>query len=424
MQLDIASKEELKQLEMDLSTEYLAVQKENLNLDLTRGKPSPSQVSLSDNLDGILAGDYFAEGTDTRNYGGLLGLQSARQLGADLLGIKPEQVLAGGNSSLTLMYFAVLFGWQLGPGDSSPWKEDGQVKFICPVPGYDRHFAICQQLGIEMINVQITEEGPNMDEVEQLIKKDRSIKGIWCVPKYQNPTGVTFSSEVVERIAKLGQIAASGFRIFWDNAYAAHEFKEPSDNLSNLYELCEKYETEDSVYQFASTSKITFAGAGIAFMGASESNLSAFVNALGITQIGPDKVNQLRHMKFIPNINSLHAHMKKHGELLAPKFEAVLKSLENHFSDNELLDWTTPNGGYFISVNTKPGLAKAVVSMAGTLGVKLTPAGATFPYGRDPENSNIRLAPSFPTVEDVEKTMEVFVLCVKLASVRQKLGML
>lgn len=423
MQLNQASKEQLQQWETDLAARYTELKNQQLNLDLTRGKPSPQQLDLSNSLDGILNGDYRSlNGTDTRNYGGLEGIEEARQLGADLLGVSIEEIIAGGNSSLTMMRQAMTFAFLFGPdGPGTAWQTEGEIKCLCPAPGYDRHFTICEDLGIEMIPVRMTSEGPDMDQVEELIRNDRNIKAMWCVPRFSNPTGIVYSDEVVERIAKLGHIAPNNFRIFWDNAYAVHELSDNPPALANIMELCKKHGTESTILQFGSTSKITFAGAGIAFMAATGANLKEFKKRLGASLIGPDKVNQLRHMRFLPDITALKAHMEKHAELLRPRFAAVLESLEAEFGDNDLLKWETPEGGYFVSVDTRPGLAKDVVNMAGEIGVKLTPAGATYPYGNDPQDCNIRLAPSFPSLEDISLTMDVFATCVKLASVRQAL---
>jgi len=295
------------------------------------------------------------------------------------------------------------------------------VKFLCPVPGYDRHFAICEELGIEMVNVPMDDNGPDMDVVESLVRNDQSIKGIWCVPKYSNPTGCIYSAETVERLANLGTIAADNFRIFYDNAYVVHDLTDNPAELPNIKDYCRKAGTEDSVLQFGSTSKVTFAGAGVAFMAASAVNLKAMKNHLGIATIGPDKVNQLRHLRVISNMQQLRAHMIKHAELLKPRFACVLDHLQKNFAESDLGSWSTPEGGYFISFDTRPGLASEVVKLAAEAGVKLTPAGATFPYGKDPQDCNIRLAPSFPSVEDIDKAMAVFCNSVKLASVSQRL---
>lgn len=424
MHLDQATPEQLRQWEADLASEYQALKAQALNLDLTRGKPSSEQLSLSDALDGLLNGSYIsADGTDVRNYGGLEGIQEARQLGADILGVDTARVLAGGNSSLTMMFQAVLVGYQFGyQGAESAWKNLKAPKFLCPVPGYDRHFSVCEQLGIEMITVPMTATGPDMDKVEAMIKADEQIIGMWCVPKYSNPTGVVYSDETVERMAGLGKIANPAFRVFWDNAYAVHDLEQPAPQLASIMAACVRQGTEDSVLQFASTSKITHAGAGIAFMAGSETNLAAFKQVLGITTIGPDKVNQLRHMKLLPNMESLSAHMAKHAAIVAPRFACVLENLEQAFANTDLGRWEKPQGGYFISFDTQPGRANAVIRMAAEAGVKLTPAGATYPYGNDPADCNIRLAPTVPSVADVDRAMKVFCVCVKLASVRARLS--
>lgn len=424
MYVDQASAEQLRAWESELVEEYRAHQARGLQLDLTRGKPSAQQLSLSNALDGCLKGDYIApDGTDTRNYGGLDGLPELKRLGADILGVSADEVLVGGNSSLTLMYQAAAFAWMFGPnGQGSEWSREDKVTFICPVPGYDRHFSLTQELGIDMVTVPILDDGPDMDAVEALIDKDPTIRGLWCVPKYSNPTGCVYSDATVERIAKLGQKAHPAFRVFWDNAYAVHDLNDQPPRLAPIAEYCLRHGTEDSVYQFTSTSKITFAGAGVAFFATSARNLGEFRKHLGFATIGPDKVNQLRHIRFIPDLAALKSLMKQHAELLRPRFEAVIKVLESTLSDSDLGSWLVPEGGYFVSFDTRPGLGREVVRLAGEAGVKLTPAGATFPYGKDPADTNIRLAPSCPTVEELEQAMAIFAICVKLASVRQKLA--
>lgn len=424
MNLNSASKEQLQTWEQELSAEYEAALAKNLNLDLTRGKPSAEQLSLANSLDGILAGNYNTPGgVDSRNYGGLEGIDEARELGAQILGVPAANVLAGGSSSLTLMHQTVLIAAYFGlQGSESAWHNQGPMKFLCPVPGYDRHFSVCEHIGIEMVTAPMTATGPDMGAVEALIRKDSSIKGMWCVPKYSNPTGVVYSEDTVKRIASLSKIAGSGFRVFWDNAYAIHDLTDTPPTLANIFDACIAAGTDDSVIQFASTSKITFAGAGVAFLAASKANLDGIKKALSFMTIGPDKVNQLRHVKFFAEPGSLQAHMRKHAEIIKPRFASVLNQLQDAFADNDLGSWESAEGGYFISFDTRPGLAKTVVKLAGDAGVKLTPAGATFPYGMDPKDSNIRIAPTVPTVEQVDLAMEVFVLCVKLASVRQALN--
>lgn len=424
MYVDQASTEQLRAWESELAEKYRSHQAKGLQLDLTRGKPSAQQLTLSNALDGCLNGDYNTpDGTDTRNYGGIDGLPELKRLAAEILGVAAEEVLVGGNSSLTLMYQAAAFAWMLGPnGKGSEWQQEPKVTFICPVPGYDRHFALTQELGIEMVTVPMRDDGPDMDAVEALIEKDPSIRGMWCVPKYSNPTGCVYSDSTVERIAKLGQKAHPAFRVFWDNAYAVHNLHDQAPQLAPIATYCRQYGTEDSVYQFTSTSKITFAGAGVAFLATSARNLAEFKKHLGFATIGPDKVNQLRHARFIPDMSTLTSLMKQHADLLRPRFDTVIEVLETELGNSDLGRWLTPEGGYFVSFDTRPGLAREVVRLAGEAGVKLTPAGATFPYGDDPEDTNIRLAPSFPTVAELQEAMAIFATCVQLASVRQKLA--
>lgn len=425
LRLDQATPEQLRELEAALSTDYQTILNSGLNLDLTRGKPSSEQLSLSDQLDGILAGHYQdSSGTDVRNYGGLDGIPEAKTLFSRMIDVKPDEVMIGGNSSLTLMYFCAATALQHGvTSDSdSAWQNLGQpIKFLAPVPGYDRHFGVCEHLGIELIPVSLNDDGPDMDQVEQLVQADASIKGIWCVPRFSNPTGIVYSDQVVERIAKLGNIASEGFRVFWDNAYAVHTLNDDAPKLASIMDYCRQAGTQDSVYLFGSTSKITYAGAGVSFVGGSPANLAVLKKHIGFTSIGPDKVNQLRHVKFLQTPENLAEHMRKHAAILAPKFAAVLSKLDSELTGSGMGNWTSVEGGYFISFDALPGLARTIVQLSAAAGVKLTPAGATFPYGNDPEDKNIRLAPSFPTIGDIEKTMDVFVLCVKLASVRQRL---
>ncbi len=421
MRIDQAPRAQLESWRDELRAQYADYQQRKLALDLTRGKPSAEQLALSDALDGNLHGDYTLDNTDLRNYGGLEGLPSTRKLGAEILGLESAEVLAGGSSSLTMMYQAMLYAWMLGPDGKSAWRHENNIKFLCPSPGYDRHFAICEQLGIEMITVRLTDTGPDMDQVEALVKADKGIKGMWCVPKYGNPTGCVYSAETVDRIAALGKIASPNFRVFWDNAYVVHDLVANPPALANIMERCKAHSTEHSVLQFTSTSKVTHAGAGVAFMGASKENLAVFCKQLGIATIGPDKVNQARHVHFLPDLAAVKEHMQQHAAILKPRFDCVLKHLNEAFSGSDLGEWTEPAGGYFVSFNTRPGLATTVVKLAADAGVKLTPAGATFPYGKDPENRNIRLAPSFPKLEEVDLCMAIFTTCVKLASVEQAL---
>ncbi|WP_444901064.1 aminotransferase class I/II-fold pyridoxal phosphate-dependent enzyme [Microbulbifer sp. SSSA007] len=421
MHIESANSAQLTEWEKELSAHYERICQHELNLDITRGKPSAEQLNLSDKLDGILSADYrAADGTDTRNYGGLIGLTCARELGADMLQVPTEEVIACGNSSLTLMYHAVMTGYLFGFAGTTPWRELKEPKFLCPVPGYDRHFTICEQLGIGMINIPMGEGGPDMDAVEKHVKENGDIIGIWCVPKYSNPTGITYSPETVERLAQLGHTANPGFRIFWDNAYSVHDLGHYV-GLPSIRSATLENDTVDSVLQFASTSKVTHAGSGVAFVSASSANLDSLKQQMQAMTIGPDKVNQLRHSRFFAEHTTLKDHMHKHADILKPKFECVLEHLQNGLGDTDLGRWEKPEGGYFVSFNTRPGCAKAVVKLAADAGVKLTPAGATFPYGKDPEDSNIRIAPSFPPLDELDTAMAVFVLCVKLASIRQQL---
>jgi len=394
-----------------LQSKYDVFVEAGSKLDLTRGKPATEQLDLSNDLDGILHGFYILQdGTDVRNYGGILGIPEARRLGAELIGTVSDQVMAAGNSSMTLMYHYI-------EHNLANWHEQGHstLKFLCPVPGYDRHFTVCEHFGIEMICVDMTETGPDMDKVESLVKDDPSIVGIWCVPKYSNPTGHSYSKDTVKRFAELPKVAGDSFLIMWDNAYVVHHVRDQHDELEDLLALADKAGTTDQVAIFASTSKITMAGAGVAFMATTADRLASFEQYLTNQTIGFDKVNQLRHAQFLKNSAGIQEHMEKHKALIRPKFDLVLKKLEA-LKGKGIADWTEPNGGYFISLNTRPGLANEVVALASAAGVKLTPAGATFPYGRDPQNRNIRIAPTYPSIDDLNKAMDILVTCLELAT--------
>lgn len=420
--IDALTTEELRTAERELVSRYERQLRNNASLDLTRGKPSEAQLELSAALDGILDGDYrAADGTDVRGYGGLDGLPEAKALAAAWLDLPASQVLVGGNSSLELMYRYLDHACRFGvAGDSSAWQRSGQpVRFICPVPGYDRHFTVCERLGIEMVTVPMCGSGPDMDAVEALVRDDPSIRGIWCVPKYSNPTGDVYSDEVVARIAALGKVAHATFRVIWDNAYAVHHLTDTRAEIANIMTLAEQAGTADSIVLIASTSKVTFAGAGIAFLGTTGTNLASFKRYLDAMTIGPDKVNQLRHVKFLKDMPTVAGHMERHREILAPKFACVQSHLEQGLQG--IGRWTQPEGGYFVSFDARPGLARTIVRMAADAGVKLTPAGAAFPHGDDPEDANLRLAPSYPPLEEVDRAMSVFVTCVQLATVRQVL---
>ena len=400
-----------------LEARYAAAQGANLTLDLTRGKPGTEQVALSDALDGVLAEDFFAaDGTDARNYGGLRGLPEARALGAELLGVAPEQVIAAGNSSLTMMHLALDTAMKHGL-NGPPWRELGAVKAICPVPGYDRHFTLTESFGIEMVPVPMDDAGPDMDEVEALVDGEPAAKCIWCVPKHSNPSGCTYSAETVRRIAALGK-RSPGFVTLWDNAYAVHDFRFPAAELDDVLARATEAGAPDSIVLFASTSKITFAGAGVAFVGGSENTLAALEAHLAVMTVGHDKVNQLRHARFLKG--RLSEHMNAHAALVAPKFDAIERVLASELGGSGLASWTQPRGGYFVTVRTPPGLAKQVVALAGGAGVRLTPAGATHPHGRDPNDDTIRLAPTFASLEEVEQATETLALCIQLASARRE----
>lgn len=422
MHIDQLSVAELAAQLESLQQQYDALKGLNLALDLTRGKPCTEQVALSDALDGILAGHYLsANGTDVRNYGGLDGLPEARALFAQVLGTPAEETLIGGNSSLTLMYNTIEFALSEGlAGAASAWGNADTVKFLCPAPGYDRHFAICEHLGIEMVPVPMLDSGPDMDRIEALVRDDAAIKGLWCVPRFSNPTGCVYSDETVERIARLALIASPQFLVMWDNAYAVHSLYEDAPQLASIRDYCQQHGTLDSVFQFGSTSKITFAGSGVSFLASSQQNLAALKHHLGFQTIGPDKVNQLRHVRFLADASTLARHMSAHAAIVRPRFDCVLATLERELSGRGMGAWSTPRGGYFISVNTLPGLARKVVQLADAIGVKLTPAGATFPYGNDPEDRNIRLSPTYPALDEVKAAVEAFVVCVQLATIEQR----
>ncbi len=414
--------EQLEDFKAGLEADLELAKGNRVKLDLTRGKPAADQLDLSAPMDHILSGDYrAADGTDVRNYGGLRGLPEARQLGAELMDCAPEQVVCWGNSSLTLMYLtvdtALRFGlWQ---GERA-WNRHAAPKLLAPVPGYDRHFTLTESLDIELVNVTMTDQGPDMDQVEALVRDDASVKGIWCVPKYSNPTGCIYSDEVVERMARLPELAAADdFLVLWDNAYAVHDLEFPPARLAPLMTLAGEAGTADHVVMFGSTSKITYAGAGLGFVAATETVLTTLEQRLGTFSIGPDKVNQLRHVAFLAD--RLEEHMAAHARLIKPKFDAVEAALREELGPLDVARWTTPKGGYFVSLDTRPGLAGKVAALAAEAGLSLTPPGATFPYGRDPDDRNLRIAPTFASVDDVAVAMQILVLCVKLASAEQEL---
>jgi len=392
---------------------YLDLKTRQLSLDLTRGKPDGSQLDLSAGLEGILQSQTIVDGVDIRNYGELLGLDSCRDLGAEILSCDKKYVLAGGNSSLTLMsqYLSSLFFHGSGEG---PWSTKERVSLLCPVPGYDRHFRLCEEFGINMIPVGLTGEGPDLESVRHLVLNDHSIKGIWCVPKHSNPTGETYSKEITEGLLEISKESKQNFKVFWDNAYAVHDFKD-STHLEDIFSLAKDFGVLDSIVAFASTSKITYAGSGIGFIALSPSNLDLFLKHYLALVIGPDKVNQAKHVKFFKKNGGVYSHMQKHAEILKPKFELV----DRWLSKQNLGSWTKPTGGYFVSFTSQEGLAKEVVHLAAVLGLKLTPAGATFPYGVDPKDNIIRLAPTACSIEELDQAMEAFICCVALATLRR-----
>ena len=421
MNLEKYTTKELDHLEKILEKKHKYFQESSFNLDLTRGKPSQEQLDLSDEIFNLTRNQIISEdNSDLRNYGGIDGIKSARKLGSEILGLRESEVISGDHSSLTLMYLYILHALYHGvEGKETSWINEGKIKFIAVVPGYDRHFSICEEVGIELINVEINEDGPDMDKVEDLVKKDSSIKGIWCVPKYSNPTGIIYSNEVVERIAALGKVAGPYFRVMWDNAYSVHDFSENPKKLANVMNYCKNFGTEDNLILTASTSKITFAGGGISFLGASKKNLENFKKRLSIMSIGPNKLNQKKHTLFLKNLNCLKKLMQEHAKILKPKFDLVNLSLERGLAGKGLGKWFKPEGGYFISFDSLDGLATKIVKLAREAGLKLTPAGSTFPYGKDPNDKNIRLAPTYPSKEELELAMKIFVNSVLLASVKK-----
>ena len=423
MELEKTSKPDLKNWEKILLQRFSQYKESGLKLDLTRGKPGTEQLDLANQMEGLLKGKMISlNGTDLRNYGGQDGIPEARKLGAEILGLSESEVICQDNSSLTLMYLYMLHAYYHGSqGPDTAWNSQGEVKFLAPVPGYDRHFAICEELGISMINVNMLDDGPDMDAVENLVRNDPMIKGMWCVPKYSNPTGCIYSEQVVDRIAALGKISGPHFRVIWDNAYGVHDLFDNPKELANVMDYCRRHGTEDNLILTASTSKITCAGAGISFLGASEKNLQHFRKHLEVMSIGPNKLNQQRHVLFLKNIEGVRAHMSRHAKILRPKFAMVQKHLEEGLGDKGMGSWHNPEGGYFVSFDSIPGLATEIIRLAGEAGVKLTPAGATYPYGKDPDDKNIRLAPTFPSVEDLDQAMQIFVTCVQLASVQSRL---
>lgn len=413
------TKEELMKEKETLEAEFSKIKAEGLSLDMSRGKPGAEQLEISmPMLDVINSKSTLIseDGLDLRNYGVLDGILEAKELVAEMLGCKPENVMVYGNSSLNVMYDQVARAMFDGVCGHEPWAKQGKVKFLCPVPGYDRHFSITEHFGIEMISVEMDENGPDMDVVEKYVEGDASVKGIWCVPLYSNPQGVVYSDETVRRFANL-KPAAEDFRIFWDNAYVVHHLYEDNQpQILNIFEECEKAGNPDLVLQFCSTSKITFPGSGMAALAASKANVEDIRRQLAFQTIGHDKLNQLRHMKFFKNLDGIKAHMKKHADIIRPKFEMLNQLFEEEITPRGIGSWLNPLGGYFICFEALPGCAKAIVAKCKEAGVTLTGAGAPYPYGKDPKDATIRIAPTYPTLEELTRAAEVFVTVVRLVS--------
>lgn len=419
MQYSEMSKEELRAKKAALDKEFADIKKLNLKLDMSRGKPGGDQLDLSMDMLKTVIGvcDCKAEnGFDCRNYGVLDGLPECKALFAEMLEVNPNNVIIGGTSSLNLMFDYISQCMTHGAGDK-PWMQQGKIKFICNVPGYDRHFTICEHFGIEMLNVEMTENGPDVEKIRELVK-DPSVKGMFCVPKYSNPDGVTYSDDTVRALAAL-QPAAKDFRVIWDNAYVVHDLTDTPDRLLNIFDACKPFGSEDMFVEFTSTSKITFPGAGVSAIAASDANIKAIKARLAMQTISYDKMNQLRHVKYFKNLEGIQAHMKRHAAIIAPKFKIVLDAFESQLRENGLANWTTPNGGYFISLNTTGCSAKRVGELCKELGVVLTTVGATYPYGIDASDRNIRIAPTYPSVDDLKKAAEVLCLCIKLATLEK-----
>lgn len=418
------SREELVALKEELDKKFEDAKSKELKLDMSRGKQSTAQLDMTMSIMDVFDSSSILkseDGTDCRNYGLMDGLPEAKKLLGDMMGVPAQNVLVYGNSSLSIMYDAISHAMTHGIMGSTPWCKLDKLKFLCPVPGYDRHFKITEYFDIEMITIPMTPDGPDMDLVEKYVREDAAIKGIWCVPKYSNPQGISYSDETVRRFARL-KPAAEDFRIIWDNAYAVHHlYPDKQDEILEILSECEKAGNPDIVFEFCSTSKVSFAGGGIAGMAASLANLEYIRKSMTVRTIGYDKVNQLRHVSYFKDIAGLTEHMKKHADIIRPKFEAVLEVLDRELNGLGVGEWTKPVGGYFISFDSMEGCAKAIVEKCKEAGVILTGAGATFPYGKDPKDSNIRIAPTFPTPEEMAAATDLFVLCVKLVSVNKLL---
>ncbi len=423
MELTALDKAQLNAFYEECKTAYAAYQAENLKLDMSRGKPSPKQLDISEGLlEAITSEELVGEAGDYRNYGLLDGIPEAKKMFAPMLGVEPDEMFMFGNASLQAMYLSISYAYSHGLMGNTPWGKLDKVKFLCPVPGYDRHFKITEFFGAEMINIPMNEDGPDMDMVERLVAEDASVKGIWCVPQYANPTGISYSDEVVRRMAAL-KPAAPDFRVFWDNAYCIHHLCDNPKTILPILAEAKKAGNPDMVYLFASTAKVTFAGAGVAVMAASKANLADLSKALNVFTISFDKMNQMRHVRYFDGkFENVLAHMEKHRALIQPKFEVVLNTLDKELKPLGIGSWVTPQGGYFVSFDAPQGCAKRIVQLCKEAGVVLTGAGATFPYGKDPEDRNIRIAPTYPEVDELQKAMDLFVLCAKMAAAEKLLG--
>lgn len=417
------SREELIKIKEDLDRQYDQFKSRGLKLDMSRGKPGKEQLDLSLDMLGILKDDDYrdATGIDCRNYGGLDGLPELKQIFAEILDIEPDELIIGGNSSLALMFDSVASNTTHGVRGGTPWAMQGKIKFLCPSPGYDRHFSICEYMHIDMIPVKMTPTGPDMDEVERLVASDKMIKGIWCVPKYSNPDGITYSDETVYRMANL-KPAADDFRIYWDNAYCIHHINGKLDKIPNILRECEKAGNPNMPMIFTSFSKVSFPGSAVSCIASSKDNIKYIKERFSVQTIGPDKLNQLRHIRFFKNTQGVYDHMNKHAAIIRPKFEAVINALEGKLSGKGVARWMNPTGGYFISVYVMNGCAKRVVQLCKEAGVVLTGAGATYPYGNDPDDSNIRLAPTYPSTDELKTAMDLFCLSVQIAAIEKLLN--
>lgn len=419
MKYSSMTSEQLVALKSELTLKFNEYKNDGVKLDMARGKPGADQLAITNEMLTVVSDSedcLLSNGTDCRNYGGLDGLPECRELFAKTFGIKAENIIIGGNSSLNMMFDTIARAFSFGFCDSvRPWSKEEKIKFLCPVPGYDRHFAICELFGIEMINIPLGSDGPDVNLIKEYVENDDAVKGMWCVPKYSNPSGIVYSDEVIRAIASL-KPKATDFRLFWDNAYAIHDLYDEIKILDILSE-CEKAGNPDMPIMFASTSKVTFPGAGVAFLASSIKNINQFKSIMTIQTIGPDKINQLRHLKYFKDENGIFNHMKVHADILRPKFEAVLNTLQKELGDAGIASWTSPKGGYFISFDSLNGCASKIYNKCIEAGLTLTNVGATFPYGKDPDDSNIRIAPSFPSVEQLTAAVERFVVCVKLVSI-------